>query len=78
MKYTTKIGQPQFVGKVKIEPQGGDLTEKQVEAIKADPWGKELIEKGILKIADGKAPEKPSSNNNTPSNDEGKKGQEGK
>jgi hypothetical protein len=72
MKYTTKIGQPQFVGKVKIEPKGGDLTEKQVEEIRADLWGQELIKMKLLSIADGKAPDKPSSN------EEGKKGQEGK
>jgi hypothetical protein len=78
VKYTTKIGQPQFVGNVKIEPKGGDLTEKQVEEIRADPWGQELIKMKLLSIADGKAPNKPSSNNNPPSNDEGKKGQEGK
>jgi hypothetical protein len=59
MKYTTKINQAQYVGKVKIEPKGGELSEKQVEEIRKDPWGKELIEKGLLEIADGKAPNKP-------------------
>jgi hypothetical protein len=47
---------------VKIEPRGGDLTDKQAEAIKADPWGKELIKMGLLEIADGKAPGKPAGN----------------
>ncbi|MDR0758685.1 MAG: hypothetical protein LBF74_01050 [Treponema sp.] len=60
MKYTTKITQPQYAGKVKIEPKGGDLTDKQVEEIKADPWGQELIKIGLLVIEGGKAPDKPS------------------
>jgi hypothetical protein len=62
MKYTTKVTQAQYVGKVKIEPKGGELTDKQAEAVKADPWGKELIKMGLLEIADGKAPNKPAGN----------------
>jgi hypothetical protein len=50
MKYTAKITQSQFVGSVMIEPEGGDLTEKQVAEIKKNLWGKELIRKGILHI----------------------------
>ena len=51
MKYTaTKIKQAQLVGKVKIEPNGGDLNKEQVDEIKKDPWGRELIRKGYLVI----------------------------
>ncbi|MDR1175022.1 MAG: hypothetical protein LBK83_06085 [Treponema sp.] len=63
MKYTAKISQSQLAGGVKIEPRGGDLTEKQAEKIMADPWGKELIKMGLLQIAGVKAPDNPSSNN---------------
>jgi hypothetical protein len=51
MKYTTKVAQPQNVGGVEINPRGGNVTEKELEKIKPDPWGKELISKGILQFA---------------------------
>jgi hypothetical protein len=50
MKYTTKAAQPQMVGGVVINPKGGEINQKQLEGIKKDPWGKELISKGILEI----------------------------
>jgi hypothetical protein len=50
MKYTAKISQAQFVGTVKIEPKGGEISEPQAAEIKKDPWGKELIRKGLLVI----------------------------
>jgi len=50
MKYTTKSKQAQFVGKIKIEPNGGELNAAQVAEIKKDPWGKDLIRKGFLVI----------------------------
>lgn len=50
MKYTTKIKQAQLVGKVKIDPNGGDLPEAEAKAVRADPWGKALIERGLLTI----------------------------
>jgi hypothetical protein len=56
LKYTTKVKQEQFVGKVKINPMGGELTEPQVKEIQNDPWGKELIEKGLL-VIEGSATE---------------------
>jgi hypothetical protein len=69
MKYTTKLHQAQYVGKItekvngvdklvniKIQPKGGELTEAHVDAIKADPYGQELIRKGFL-IIDGVKPE---------------------
>jgi len=55
MKYSTKLKQPQLIGKIKIEPKGGDLTADQVAEIKKDPWGRELILKGFLTI-DGVKP----------------------
>jgi hypothetical protein len=63
MKYTTKITQPQYIGKVKIEPKGGELTDKQAEAVKADPWGQELIKMELLVIEGGKSPDKLPSDN---------------
>ena len=50
MKYSTKIKQAQFVGKIKIDPKGGDLPKESVDAIIADKWGKDLIRKGMLSI----------------------------
>ena len=50
MKYTTKVKQAQLVGGVKIEPDGGELNPDQIEKIKNDLWGKELIQKGFLAI----------------------------
>ena len=50
MKYTTKISQAQFAGKIRIEPKGGELNDAEVKAVLADPWGKWLIEKGLLTI----------------------------
>ncbi|MDR2952910.1 MAG: hypothetical protein LBU82_06685 [Treponema sp.] len=50
MKYTTKIKQPQVVGKTRIEPNGGDLNADQVSEIKNDPYGRDLIRKGYLNI----------------------------
>ena len=49
-KYTAKIKQAQYVGKVKILPTGGELTEAQVNQILNDPYGKDLIQKKILVI----------------------------
>ena len=52
MKYTTKIKQAQFVGKVKLNPKGGDFSEQEKKEILEEPWGRELIRKGVL-IIDG-------------------------
>jgi hypothetical protein len=71
-KYTAKISQPQLAGGVKIEPKRGDLTDKQVEKIRADPWGKELIKMGLLHIAGAKDPDNSSSNNERTKAQEGK------
>ena len=52
MKYTTKVKQAQFIGKIKINPKGGDLLESDAKKIIDDPWGKELIKHGMLTIED--------------------------
>jgi hypothetical protein len=56
LKYTTNVKQEQFVGKVKINPKGGELTELQAKEIQNNPWGKELIEMGML-VIEGSAAE---------------------
>jgi hypothetical protein len=56
MRYTAKIKQAQLAGKVRIEPKGGELQEAEVKAVMADPWGKELIGKGMLTIDEAKPP----------------------
>jgi hypothetical protein len=50
MKYSARIKQAQLAGGVMIKPEGGELTAAQVEAVKGDPWGKELIRSGVLHI----------------------------
>jgi hypothetical protein len=54
-KYTTTATQPQYIGAVKIGPKGGELTDQEVEAIKGDPWGQELIRNNVLLIDEVKA-----------------------
>lgn len=45
MKYTTNnLKEAQFVGGVKLDPNGGEVTDTQAKAIAADPWGKKLME----------------------------------
>ena len=50
MKYTTKVKQEQYIGGVKLLPAGGELSEKEVEAITADPYGQDLIKRDYLVI----------------------------
>ena len=50
MKYTTKVKQAQKIATIRIEPKGGDLSEDQFKKIISDPYGKELIRKGMLSI----------------------------
>jgi hypothetical protein len=56
MNYTSKIKQAQYVGGIKILPCGGRLSQEEINAIKADPWGKELLQKKVL-VIDGLRPE---------------------
>jgi hypothetical protein len=56
MKYTTNgVTQDQYIRvspekKIDISPKGGELTPENVKLIIASPYGKELIEAGMLKI----------------------------
>jgi len=55
MKYTAKIKNVQCVGKVKIVPTGGELTETEKKEIINNLYGKDLILKGYL-VIDGVKP----------------------
>jgi hypothetical protein len=50
MKYSTRIKQTQLIGKIKINPKGGEFQDAELKEIMADPWGKELIRKGMITI----------------------------
>ena len=56
MKYTVEgITQDQYIlasqkKKILISVKGGDLTADEVKLIKASPYGKKLIDEGLLKI----------------------------
>jgi hypothetical protein len=49
-KYEAKIKQPQTAGDVKLSPQGGFLSEREIKAVKRDVYGASLLEKGLLVI----------------------------
>jgi hypothetical protein len=53
-KYEAKIKQPQTVGDIKLSPQGGTLSEREIKTVKKDAYGASLLEKGLLVI--GKEP----------------------
>jgi len=52
MKYTSKIKSRQFIlaegKKIFIEPNSGEMSEKDAIAVAKSPWGKRLIETGSL------------------------------
>ena len=48
MKYTAKIKEAQLAGGVRLDPNGGVVTDAQARAIASDPWGKRLMETGRL------------------------------
>ena len=50
LKYTAKITQPQMVGKIRLDPKGGSLTEKELKSIKKNAYGASLLEKGLLVV----------------------------
>lgn len=51
MKYTASVKETQVLKcGVKIEPNGGTVTNAQARAVAADPWGKKLIDTGKLKF----------------------------
>jgi hypothetical protein len=49
-KYTAKIKQPQKVAGISLTPKGGEVTEKELKALKKDAYGASLLEKGLLVI----------------------------
>jgi hypothetical protein len=55
MKYSADIKQKQYLRvsedrKIFISPDGGEITDKDIELIKKSPYGKRLIETGALTI----------------------------
>jgi hypothetical protein len=55
LKYTAKITQPQTVGKIRLNPKGGTLTNKELKAIRKDTYGVSLLEKGLLVVEESSA-----------------------
>jgi hypothetical protein len=51
-KYEAKIKQPQTVGNIKLSPQGGTLSEREIKTLKQDAYGASLLEKGLLIIGE--------------------------
>jgi hypothetical protein len=51
-KYTAKIKQPQTVDDVKIDPKGGEITERQYKTIQKDAYGISLLKCGLLIVKD--------------------------
>lgn len=49
-KYTAKIKQPQTVADVKLDPNGGVISEREYKTLKKDAYGASLLEKGLLAI----------------------------
>jgi hypothetical protein len=49
-KYTAKIKQPQTVASVKIDPEGGSLSERECKTLKKDAYGASLLAKGLLVV----------------------------
>jgi hypothetical protein len=62
-KYTAKIKQPQTVVKVKLDPNGGVLTEREYKTLKKDTYGASLLEKGLLVVEEVPASEPAPSGN---------------
>jgi hypothetical protein len=62
-KYTTTIKQPQTVGVVKLDPNGGTITEREYKAVKKDPYGASLLEKALLVVVPAEEPAPPPSGN---------------
>jgi hypothetical protein len=60
MKYTAAITQPQYVRvstekTITLSPNGGELSNKDAELVKASAYGKRLIDTGVLKFEGAKA-----------------------
>ena len=48
--YTTKTNQPQKVAGITLNKKNGVITERELKALKKDPYGASLLEKGLLII----------------------------
>jgi hypothetical protein len=48
--YTTTINQPQMVGKKRLDPGKGIITESELKALKKDAYGISLLNTGLLII----------------------------
>ena len=60
MKYIAAITQPQYVRvsaekTIILSPNGGELSNKDADLIRASVYGKRLIETGVLKFEGAKA-----------------------
>ena len=55
--YTTKNIQPQKVAGITLNNKAGVITERQLKALKKDPYGASLLEKGLLIIGDASSGE---------------------
>lgn len=56
-KYEAKIKQTQMVGDVKLSPEGGTLSEREIRIVKKDAYGASLLEKSLLVIEEKPAKE---------------------
>jgi hypothetical protein len=63
-KYTAKIKQPQTVADFKLDPGGGNLSEREYKTLKKDAYGASLLEKGLLAVEEAPA-SKPGRTGNT-------------
>jgi hypothetical protein len=54
-KYAAKFKQPQTVSGVRLNPNGGYLSERQYKTVKKDPYGASMLEKGMLIVAEAPA-----------------------
>jgi hypothetical protein len=72
-KYTAKFKQPQTVVNVKLDPEGGELSEREYKTLKKDAYGASLLEKGLLVVEEAAASE-PALSGNTGDKGNAKKG----
>jgi len=56
-----KINQPQKIGNIRIDPKGGEITEREYKALKKDAYGASLIEKGMLVFEESKSDSAPAA-----------------
>jgi hypothetical protein len=49
-KYEAKIKQPQTVANIKLDPKGGEITEREYKTIQKDAYGASLLKSGLLYV----------------------------